>query len=133
MIAAAKAARGPEAIAYIPDERAPWRGPGRVNRELVQEVGRRCPDQRIAPVDQDATLIESRNQAALRAYEGERGYQPRLAVWAEMNLVLADEFRDGNVPAQLRPLTVAPAACAALPPRWTATTTGATRRATNTR
>ena len=66
-------------------------------------------------MDQDATLIESRNQAALRSYEGERGYQPMLAVWAEMNLVLADEFRDGNVPAQLRPLTVAKAAFAALP------------------
>ena len=82
----------------------------------MQEVGRRCPDQRIATVDQDATLIESRNQAALRSYEGERGYQPMLAVWAEMNLVLADEFRDGNVPALLRPLTVAQAAFAALPP-----------------
>ena len=22
-----------------------------------------------------------------------------MAVWAEMNLILADEFRDGNVPA----------------------------------
>jgi len=115
LITAAKAARGPEEIAYIPDESAPLRGLGRVNRGLVQEVGRRCPDQRIATVDQDATLIESRNQAALRSYEGERGYQPMLAVWAEMDLVLADEFRDGNVPALLRPLTVAKAAFAALP------------------
>jgi len=38
-----------------------------------------------------------------------------LAVWAEMNVVLADEFRDGNVPAQMAPLTVARAAFAALP------------------
>jgi hypothetical protein len=116
LIAAAQAARGPDEIAYIPEESAPLRGLGRVNRDLVQEVGRRCPDQRIATVDQDATIIESRNQAALRAYEGERGYQPMLAVWAETNLVLADEFRDGNVPALLRPLTVAQAAFAALPP-----------------
>lgn len=116
LIEAAKAARGPEEIAYIPEESAPLRGLGRVNRELVQEVGRRCPDQRIATVDQDATLIESRNQAALRSYEGERGYQPMLAVWAEMDLVLADEFRDGNVPALWRPLSVAQAAFAALPP-----------------
>ena len=28
-----------------------------------------------------------------------RGYQPMLAVWAETGLVLADQFRDGNVPA----------------------------------
>lgn len=38
-----------------------------------------------------------------------------LAVWAEMNVVLADEFRDGNVPAQMEPLNVARAAFAALP------------------
>jgi len=50
-----------------------------VNRALVQELGRRCPDQRIATVDQDATIIESRKQLALRTYEGERGYQPMLA------------------------------------------------------
>jgi hypothetical protein len=116
LIEAAKGARGPEEIAYIPEESPPLGGLGRVNRDLVQEVGRRCADQRIATVDQDATLIESRNQAALRSYEGERGYQPMLAVWAEMNLVLADEFRDGNVPALMRPLTVAKAAFAALPP-----------------
>ena len=86
-----------------------------MNRGLVQEVGRRCPEQRIATVDQDATIIESRKQEALRTYEGERGYQPMLAVWAEMDLVLADEFRDGNVPAMMGPLTVAKKAFAALP------------------
>jgi len=32
-----------------------------------------------------------------------------------MNVVLADEFRDGNVPAQMAPLAVAKAAFAALP------------------
>lgn len=42
-----------------------------------------------------------------------------LAVWAEMDVVLADEFRDGNVPAQMAPLTVAKAAFAALPPTVT--------------
>ena len=38
-----------------------------------------------------------------------------LAVWAEMNVVLADEFRDGNVPAMMAPLAVAKQAYAALP------------------
>ena len=37
------------------------------------------------------------------------------AVWAELNLVVADQFRDGNVPASFAPLPVAQAACAALP------------------
>jgi hypothetical protein len=42
-----------------------------------------------------------------------------LALWAEMNLVVADEFRDGNVPAQQQPLGVAQRAFAALPPNVT--------------
>lgn len=111
----AKQRRSGDEIAYIPGESEALKGLGLVNRALVQEAGRRCPDQRIATVDQDATIIESRKQEALRTYEGERGYQPMLAVWAEMNLVLADEFRDGNVPAMMGPLPVAKQAYAALP------------------
>jgi hypothetical protein len=111
----AKQRRTGDQIAYIPEETEALEGLGVVNRTLVQELGRRCPDQRIATVDQDATIIESRKQVALRSYEGERGYQPMLAVWAEMNVVLADEFRDGNVCAQMAPLTVAKKAFAALP------------------
>jgi Transposase DDE domain group 1 len=86
-----------------------------VNRDLVQRFGERCSGQRIATVDQDATIIESRKQQALPTYEGSRGYQPMLAVWAETGLVLADQFRDGNVPAQMQPLEVAKRAFAALP------------------
>ncbi len=71
--------------------------------------------QTIATVDQDATIIESHKKAALPHYEGGRGYQPMLAVWAEADLVLADEFRDGNVPARQAPLTCAKMAFAALP------------------
>jgi len=70
---------------------------------------------RIATVDQDATIIESHKQSARAHYEGGRGYQPMVAVWAEADLVLADEFRDGNVPAQQEPLTCAKLAFAALP------------------
>jgi len=111
----AKRRRTGDQSAYIPEESQPLEGLGEVNRGLVQELGRRCPDQRIATVDQDATIIESRKQEALRTYEGERGYPPMLAVWAETNVVLADEFRDGNVPAMMDPLTVAKKAFAALP------------------
>jgi hypothetical protein len=111
----AKRRRTGDQIAYIPEENEPLDGLGGVNCAWVQELGRRCPDQRIATVDPDATIIESRKQEALRTYEGERGYQPMLAVWAEMNVVLADEFRDGNVCAQMAPLTVAKKAFAALP------------------
>src|SRR3990170_700240 len=50
-------------------------------------------------LDVDAHLVESAKEAALPTYEGFRGYQPLLVSWAETNLILADEFRDGNVPA----------------------------------
>ena len=70
---------------------------------------------RIATVDQDATIIESHKQAAYSHYEEGRGYQPMVAVWAEADLVLADEFRDGNVPARQGPLTCAKLAFGALP------------------
>lgn len=42
-----------------------------------------------------------------------------VAVWAEMGLIVADEFRDGNVPANREPLRCARAAFAALPPTVT--------------
>ena len=70
---------------------------------------------RAATVDQDATIIESHKKAAYFHYDDGRGYQPMVAVWAEADLVLADEFRDGNVPAIQSPLTCAQMAFAALP------------------
>ena len=73
-----------------------------------------CP-QTIATIDQDATIIESHKAAAYAHYDGGRGYQPMVAVWAEANLVVADEFRDGNVPARQEPLNCAKMAFAALP------------------
>jgi len=69
----------------------------------------------IATIDQDATIIESHKRSALPHYEGGRGYQPMVAVWAEADLVLADEFRDGNVPARQEPVNCARLAFAALP------------------
>ena len=107
--------RLPEQIAYIPDETPALEGLGRVNGDLVRRCGERTPDQRLATVDQDATIIESHKQQALTTYDGVRGYPRRLAAWAETGPVLTDEFRDGNVPAQMEPLEVAQRAFAALP------------------
>src|SRR6266403_4310221 len=84
----------------------------RRSAKLYEEQGQPL---RIATVDQDATIIESHKENALAHYEGGRGYQPMVAVWAEADLVLADEFRDGNVPALQAPLTCAKLAFAALP------------------
>jgi hypothetical protein len=84
-------------------------------RRIAKRYAMKGVAQRIATVDQDATIIESHKQSALSHYEGGRGYQPMVAVWAEADLVLADEFRDGNVPARQAPLACAKMAFAALP------------------
>lgn len=50
-------------------------------------------------LDVDAHLVESSKSTALMTYQGFPGYQPLLVCWAETGLILADQFRDGNVPA----------------------------------
>ncbi|RPI92779.1 MAG: IS1380 family transposase [Spirochaetales bacterium] len=71
--------------------------------------------QRIATIDQDATIIESHKRAAFAHYQGGRGYQPMIAMWAEADLIVADQFRDGNVPAGQAPLDCCRMAFEALP------------------
>ena len=84
-------------------------------RRIAKRYAQQGQAQRIATIDQDATIIQSHKEAAYAHYEGGRGYQPMVAVWAEADLVVADEFRDGNVPAKQEPLTCAQMAFAALP------------------
>ncbi len=50
------------------------------------------------------------------AYEGTRGFQPLVAVWAEQQLVVSDQCRDGNVAGGDDPLTSVKRAFANLPP-----------------
>lgn len=104
---------------FIFPESDPIRALQNVQAGGVRAIARRYVEegqpQRIVTVDQDATLIESHKKTALPHYEGGRGYQPMVAIWAEADLVLADEFRDGNVPARQAPLTCAKTAFAALP------------------
>jgi hypothetical protein len=96
-------------VSYIPSESEPLGALAQVNQELVQEIGRRCAEQKIA------TVIESSKREAKPTYGGGKGYQPLLALWAEMDLALADEFREGNVPAHVEPLPTARRAFAAPP------------------
>ena len=108
-----------EQKSFIIPASGPVQGLQQVQAGLVARIAKlyeqQGKQQQIATVDQDATIIESHKNAALPHYEGGRGYQPMVAVWAEADLVLADEFRDGNVPAKQAPLTCAQMAFAALP------------------
>ena len=57
----------------------------------------------------------AREPAPTKAGDGNRGYQPVLALWAEQDVIVADEFRDGNVPAGSGNRRVVEKAIAALP------------------
>jgi hypothetical protein len=100
---------------YIPEESAPLRALAQVNQDLVRHIARRCAEQKIATIDVDATVIESWKREAQLTYQGGKGYQPVLALWAEMDLAVADEFRDGNVPAHSELLGVTQRAFQSLP------------------
>jgi hypothetical protein len=103
--------------AFVPAESAGLHGLEAINRALV---ARGCdPRATTATIDHDGTIIESHRREATWAYEGTRGYQPLVAVWAEEQLIVADEFRDGNVAGGEDPLSSVKRAFANLPPRVT--------------
>ncbi len=101
--------------AWVPPETAPLGGLFEVNRALVARAAARQTT--TATIDHDGTIIEAHKRDAFVAYEGTRGYQPLVAVWVEEDLIVADEFRDGNVPGNKDPLTSVRRAFAALPDR----------------
>jgi len=104
----------PEEGAFIAEETEPLRGLWEVNREVVLKASRKeGPKQ--ATIDQDATVVESHKEQSRMTYLGERGYQPVINYWAEQDLILADEFRDGNVPAGMDCLSSFLRAVRALP------------------
>lgn len=114
---AALAQRPPEG-AWIPIETPGLRALHAVTRALVHRtVAGRAPLR--ATLDLDATLSESHKREARPHYQGGRGYQPVAVLWAEEDLVVADQYRDGNVPAGTRTLEVARRGFDTLPPSVT--------------
>lgn len=101
--------------ATIPEESAPLMGLGAANRHLLTAVQQQAP-QTTATLDVDATILVAHKHTAAVTYEGTRGYQPVVAVWAEQDLMVHDEFRDGNVPAGCGNVRILERAVAALPP-----------------
>jgi hypothetical protein len=100
--------------AWIPEEPPALQALAEINRRVVHRAVAGLPVPR-ATLDLDATLIESQKRDALPHYKGGRGYQPTAVLWAEQDLVVADQFRDGNVPAGTQTREVARQAVAALP------------------
>jgi hypothetical protein len=107
-------ARPPDKKAYVPPESAGLRGLDAVLRAVVARGAERGTTR--ATIDHDGTIIEAHKRDATVAYEGTRGYQPLVAVWAEEQLIVADEFRDGNVAGGEDPLSSVQRAMRNLPP-----------------
>ena len=63
----------------------------------------------------DATLIETHKEQALYCYKKYKAYQPLTTYWAEADLVVHSEFRDGNVPAGHQQLRVLEESLESLP------------------
>jgi hypothetical protein len=85
-----------------------------VNAELVSYAQQLRPSP-TATLDMDATLSATYKREALFCYQGPRAYQPHNVWWAEQQMLLHTEFRDGNVPAGHEQLRVLKEALAAVP------------------
>lgn len=107
----------PQQGSFIPAESVGLVGLRTVEEHSVRTYCAAVQPGPLVTLDVDAHLVEASKQRALRTYEGFRGYQPLLVTWAETGLVLADEFRDGNVPASQRLKELVDTAFAALPHR----------------
>jgi hypothetical protein len=114
LIEQARRERAAGQVAYVPGENAALRGLAVVNRKLLEQVASRGTGKK-ATLDHDATIQESHKQQSLAHYKGGRGYQPSVIYWAEQDLVVADEYRDGNVPAGMENLRLIQRGFASLP------------------
>jgi len=91
--------------AFIPAPNEHLQGLRRVNQDFVASIQKRHPE-REATLDTDATLVETQKEDAFFSYKGYKAYQPFNIWWAEQQVVLHTEFRDGNVPAGYEQLRV---------------------------
>lgn len=102
------------AAASVPAASAALQGLGASNRQLLVWGQQRTPE-RTATLDVDGSIYETHKRSALTSYEGTPGYQPVTVLWAEKDLIVHEEFRDGNVPAQSGNWRVVRAALEQLP------------------
>ena len=100
--------------AFIPAPNLYLQGFPKINRDMIRFVQSRHP-QKTATLDMDATVVETAKADSLHCYKGFKSYQPLNTWWAEQEIVLHTEFRDGNVPAGYQQLRVFKEALELLP------------------
>jgi hypothetical protein len=83
---------------FIPAESGPLAGLKEVRRRTVWAYVEAIHPGWDVTLDVDTQLIETNKANAQYCYEGYKAFQPMEVSWAETMLIMADEFRDGNVP-----------------------------------
>lgn len=87
-------------------ERAPDAAAGQVGyttlledpeRVLIRKAWKKIGSPKKLTLDLDAMILETNKSEALYCYEKVKAYQPMNAYCPELGMVLAHEFRDGNV------------------------------------
>lgn len=68
----------------------------KINRDLIRRALKRLKIKDFT-LDIDATQIVAEKNSAKTTYKGEQGYMPIVAHIAETEMVLHDDFRDGNI------------------------------------
>lgn len=100
--------------AFIPSPGSALAGLAKVNEMCVAFLQRQTAEA-TATLDMDATLIKTHKQEALYCYKKFRAFQPLNVWWAEQQVVVHSEFRDGNVPAGFEQLRVLKQSLESLP------------------
>lgn len=103
-----------EIKAFIPTPNAHLKGLMRINRDMLSSLQSQKP-QSVATLDMDATLVETNKKESLYCYKNYKAYQPLNVYWAEQEVILHTEFRDGNVPAGYQQLRILKEALQHLP------------------
>jgi hypothetical protein len=83
---------------FIPPESKPLAGLKEVRRRTVSAYIEAVHPRWDVTLDVDVQLTETTKEEALYCYEGYKAFGSAKVCWAETMLVLADEFRQGNVP-----------------------------------
>ncbi len=87
----------PQQGAFIPVESAPLAGLREPIRQVIWSYIEKMKPRQEVTLDVDAHLVETSKANAFYSYNGKKAFQPIEVEWAETGLVLAEEFRQGNV------------------------------------
>lgn len=102
--------------AFLPVESAGLAGLRQVSLRVVRAYVQAVRPKGSVVLDVDAHFVETAKEGARVCYEGYKAEQAMVVSWAETHLVLADEFREGNVPPSMHIEEQVDLAYEALPP-----------------